>query len=101
MPHLRALDLSRNEVNATSAKAIHDYLREPTCLLTKFSLAYADVDDEECTALVAALKGNKCLTDLNLSNKCVCAHDLCMCIRADVSFATFIDIRTPMQTMNT
>ena len=68
MPHLLELNLSMNIIGPVSAKALFDYLMSPTCPLERLILNSADVDDFECSRFVEAIRENRSLRELDLSN---------------------------------
>jgi Ran GTPase-activating protein (RanGAP) involved in mRNA processing and transport len=68
IPGLLELNLSQNEIGPVSAKALNEYLISPTCPLERLILRSADVDDFECERFVEAIKQNRSLVELDLSN---------------------------------
>jgi Ran GTPase-activating protein (RanGAP) involved in mRNA processing and transport len=62
------LNLSNNIVDGQSAKALSDYLSSPQCCIQRLILQKADIDDDEGTAFLTALKNNTTLRELDISH---------------------------------
>lgn len=71
LPGMTSLDLSSNEVNSETSRALALYLNAHTCPLKRLTLRNADVDDNECALFVEALLGNTTLIELNLSQNVI------------------------------
>lgn len=65
-PNLTALDISENEVGATSAASLRNYIASSLCTLKTLALNNADVDDHECTLFMIAFEQNKSVEHLFL-----------------------------------
>jgi hypothetical protein len=65
---LLELNLSQNVIGTNTAECLAAYLANPKCPLERLVLTKADIDDFECERFLAAIKGNKVLTELDLSN---------------------------------
>lgn len=65
---IEELDISNNIVGFYAAKALGDFLGSAGCILHSLRLRDANIDDAECAHICSVLKGNKCLTELDLSN---------------------------------
>eukprot|EP01038_Epipyxis_sp_PR26KG_P005119 gene5119-7131_t len=77
IPNLIELNLSQNEIGPVAAKALFDYLVSSECPLERLILQNADVDDFECDRFIEAVKVNKSLRELDLSqNKIGTAENL-------------------------
>lgn len=70
LPGLTALDLSGNDMDE-SAKALRLYLAQPTCHLRQLWLNKSDIDDYECADFMKAVRSNRSLTVLSMSNNLV------------------------------
>ena len=62
------LDLSQNKVDGEAAGALARYVQSPSCSISDLVLSHADVDDSEVLGFTEALKTNRSLTSLNMSN---------------------------------
>lgn len=67
---LTALDLSGNDIDK-SAHTLRAYLAQRDCKLRKLWLAKADIDDHECADFMCAVRNNRSLTTLSLSNNLI------------------------------
>ena len=56
LPSLTSLELSANATGPASARAIRELLEHPRCALRALRLAEADIDDDECVALVESMQ---------------------------------------------
>jgi Ran GTPase-activating protein (RanGAP) involved in mRNA processing and transport len=66
VPHLVELDLSENDIDE-AAGALRKYLSSTSCTLQRLYMSAADVDDNECADMMAALETNTSLLHLDLS----------------------------------
>jgi len=64
---IEELDISNNIVGFHAAKALGEFLGGKQCILHSLRLRDANIDDTECAHICSVLKGNKCLTELDLS----------------------------------
>jgi hypothetical protein len=60
-PSITELNISRNKVGSSTARALGNYLKSPNCTLKIISMTASNVDDTECHQFVEALGYNRCL----------------------------------------
>ncbi|KAL7868770.1 hypothetical protein SRHO_G00101540 [Serrasalmus rhombeus] len=66
--HLRELNLNFNEPGKSGVKLLSDLLKDPHCKLEKLQLFNCSITEDDCAALVSALKSNSShLRELNLN----------------------------------
>ena len=66
LPSLTSLELSGNATGPASARAIRELLEHPRCALRALRLAEADIDDDECVALVESVRVNRTVERIDL-----------------------------------
>ncbi len=71
IPSLLELNLSKNEIGDVAADALADYLRNPNCTLQRLVMQTADVDDFEAEPFIDAVKENRSLLDLDLTDNLI------------------------------
>lgn len=83
LTNLTHLDLSFNKIDESSA-AIMQYLRDPACQLRTLLLNGADVDDNECGNLAAAISENKSIRTLGLAKNLIGQAELLNVVYPDL-----------------
>ena len=71
IPSLLELNLSKNEIGDVAADALAKYLRNPNCTLQRLVMQTADVDDFEAEPFIDAVKENRSLLDLDLTDNLI------------------------------
>ena len=71
IPSLLELNLSKNEIGDVAADALAEYLRNPSCTLQRLVMQTADVDDFEAEPFIDAVKENRSLLDLDLTDNLI------------------------------
>lgn len=64
---IEELDISNNIVGQHASQALGAFLGNPDCRLRSLRLRDANIDDTECANICSVLKGNRTLTELDLS----------------------------------
>ncbi|CAM9116440.1 unnamed protein product [Pylaiella littoralis] len=83
MPGLKNLDLSSNKVDEAAA-IIRVYLVHPSCSLQTLTLRSADVDDSECCLMMEALRLNRSLTRLDVSENKIGQNEMLNVVQPDL-----------------
>ena len=68
LPVLLEVDMSQNKIDSEAANAMGEYLESETCTLERLMLRDADVDDFEGDRFIQALKTNRTVKEIDLSN---------------------------------
>jgi Ran GTPase-activating protein (RanGAP) involved in mRNA processing and transport len=84
LPNLQVLNLSSNTIGHSSARAMADYLALPDCSLKKLMLHNANVGDFECEIIVASVKNNLNLLEIDLSSNRIGSAELLNVVRPDL-----------------
>jgi Ran GTPase-activating protein (RanGAP) involved in mRNA processing and transport len=84
LPTLQVLDLSSNTIGHSTARAMADYLALPDCSLKKLVLHNANVGDYECEIIVANIKDNSNLLEIDLSSNQIGSAELLNVVRPDL-----------------
>jgi hypothetical protein len=68
---LLELNLSKNEIGDVSSDALAQYLKDPACTLQRLVMQTADVDDFEAAPFIDAVKENRSLLELDLTDNLI------------------------------
>ena len=83
-PKVRDLNISENIIGPRAASALATLLGNPLCKLTTVTMRKCDIDDGECERFVEALKENKYLQHLDLSDNLLGKDENLNAVKPDI-----------------
>jgi hypothetical protein len=83
-PLVKEFDISENIIGPKAAAALAKLLGNPLCKLSKITLRKCDIDDGECERFVDALKTNKHLQELDMSDNLLGKDENLNAVKPDI-----------------
>lgn len=82
--NVRDFDISENIIGPKAAAALAALLGNPQCKLSKITMRKANIDDGECERFVEALKDNKHLQELDMSDNLLGKDENLNAVKPDI-----------------
>lgn len=82
--HVRDVDISQNTIGPKAAAALARLLGNKECKLSKITMKKANIDDGECERFVEALKDNRYLQELDMSDNLLGKDENLNAVKPDI-----------------